>query len=259
MKTNKIFSLLIASLTLVFSACEPIVDTAELSNTTDVAGVELEAIQSGSSGSAGNLIELRMLTPGIIGYWDYNIGTAFSDKAKFIETSTGIKTYSFTGTLGKEFFTKTIDVQIDVLDTALEQDYYSLVSDDTATGKTWVFYAAQPWYMSNPTNYAEQWWDAWTCCLADPNGKMKFDLNGGSNYTYYSDANSAGQLGKFKLSIVNQTLVVSGAPILGGQDGGRLPGNGVFDIISLTDTEMILHTEKTVAGDSGWTWKFVAE
>lgn len=258
MKTNKILGLFMAAVALTFSSCEPIVDTAEITNTTDVDGVELVVTQSGPG---GNLIELSMVTPGITGYWDYNIGRAFTDKVEFIYPIPGTQTFTYTGTLGKEFFTKSIDVQIDVLDNPLPADYTSLVSEDTAGGKTWVF-GDSPWHMSPPDSndgWGTIWWDAWSCCLADAGGKMKFDLDGAANYTYFSDANATGQTGTFALDIPNQTLVVSGAPILGGQDPVRLPGNGVFEIISLTEDELILHTTLTVGGDSGWTWRFVPE
>jgi hypothetical protein len=48
-------------------------------------------------------------------------------------------TFTFIGTLDHNFFSKTIDVQIDKLDTPLDQDWYDLVSTNTTAGKTWVF------------------------------------------------------------------------------------------------------------------------
>jgi hypothetical protein len=257
MKTKTIFKLFMAYAVMLLAACEPIVDEATLSNNiADAESVRLVAVQSGSN---GNLIELKMESSGIIGYWDFNIGRAYTDRVEFIYPIPGTQTFTFTGTLGGEFFTKTIDVQIDELDNPLPQDYTSLVSENTVTGKNWIFFAAQPWHMSNPANPEEQWWDAWTCCLADANGSMNFNLDGAANYTYFSAPGATPQAGSFALDIPNQTLVVSGAPILGGQDGGRLPGDGIFNIVSLTSNEMILHTAQTVAGDSGWTWKFVAQ
>lgn len=61
------------------------------------------------------------------------------------------------GTLGAEFFEKTIDVQIDQLDHTLEQDWYDLVSENTAAGKTWVFDVVPGdgerwWYSRAPWN-----------------------------------------------------------------------------------------------------------
>ena len=258
MKINKIFSLIVVSL-MLFVSCEPIVDSEELKNTTTVDGVELVVLQSSPN---GNGITLQMKTPGVTGYWDFNLGRAYSDEASFVYPIPGLATFSFTGTLGAEFFTKSIDVQIDQLDQPLPNDYYSLVSTDTNAGKTWVFEDETPWYMAPingaPDSYGTIWWDAWSCCLADSNGKMKFDLNGGANYTYYDNGGVA-QEGGFVLDIPNQVLDFVGAPVLGGQDGLRLPADGVFHIISLTEDELILWTPLTVGNDSGWTWQFKPE
>lgn len=71
MKINKITYLIIASLMLVFSACEPIVEEESLVNSTNVDGVQLVATQSTPG---GNEITIDMVTPGITGYWDYNLG-----------------------------------------------------------------------------------------------------------------------------------------------------------------------------------------
>lgn len=259
MKIHKILNLIIVSMLLFTVSCDPIVDSEDLTNTTNVDGVELVALQSTPG---GNGITLQMKTPGVTGWWDFNIGRSYSDEAKFNYPIPGTQTFTFTGTLGAEFFTKTIDVQIDVLDQPLNQDWYDLVSNDTSAGKTWVFEDETPWYMAPingaPDSYSTIWWDAWSCCLADANGKMKFDLDGGANYTYYDNA-GVPQEGSFALDIPNQVLDFVGAPVLGGQDGLRLPGDGVYHIISLTEDELILWTPLTVAGDSGWCWQFKAE
>jgi len=266
MKFNKIISLVMVSFMLVFSACDSIVDEEYLENNTDVAGVELSATQSTPG---GNKITLDLVTPGVNGYWDYNLGKALTDKITIIYPIPGKATFTFTGTLGAEFFSKTIDVQIDQLDNALDQDWYDLVSEDTAGGKTWVFNGGPSpdgrlwWFMSAPDGRDSAWslwWNAaGDCCPpADAAGKMKFDLNGAANYTYYDNAGVA-QEGGFVLDIPNQVLDFVGAPVLGGQDGLRLPGDGVFNIISLTEDELVLWTPLTVGGDSGWTWKFEPE
>lgn len=255
MKVNKLKNILVVLAFTFICACSPIVESDELVNVTDIDGVELRATQSTEG---GNLITLELITPGITGHWDYNLGKAFTDKVQFVYPIPGATTFTFNGTLGAEFFTKTVEVQIDVLDNPLDDDWYSLVSQDTSGGKTWVFADNAPWYMANPGDYSGLWWDAWNCCLADPNGQMKFDLNGGANYSYFSNSGATPETGSFNLDPVNQTLTVSGAPILGGQDGARLPADGVFQIISLTESEMILFTPQTVAGDSGWTWQFKA-
>lgn len=265
MKFNKIISLVIVSFMLIFSACDSIVDEEYLENNTDVAGVELSATQSTPG---GNKITLDLVTPGINGYWDYNLGKALTDKVTFIYPIPGKATFTFTGTLGKEFFSKTIDVQVDQLDNALDQDWYDLVSQDTAAGKTWVFDGGPSpdgrmwWFMSAPDNPDGAWGAWWNaagdCCPpVDAAGKMHFDLNGAANYTYYSDAAGSGTLGGFVLDVANQKLQINNSNILGAEDPRGNP-EGLYDIISLTEDQMVLYVNNN-GGGTGWTWVFKPE
>jgi len=262
MKINKKISLLMSSLALILFACQPDVDELDLKNTTDVAGVELVAT---ASTPGGNEITLQMVTPGITGYWDYNLGKALTDKITFIYPIPGTATFTYTGTLGKEFFTKTVDIQIDQLDHALDQDWYDLVSENTAAGKTWVFDGGPTpdgrlwWFMSDPNNNPwGLWWNAaGDCCPpADAAGKMHFDLDGAANFHYYSSPTASPTAGSFVLDVKNQKLMVSGANILGSMDGG---GNaGVFNIVELTEDKMVLYVPNAAWG-TGWTWVFIPE
>ena len=264
MKLNKILYFFIASLVLSFTACEPIVDELELSNTTTIDGVELIADQSTEG---GNGITLKMNTPGVTGYWDYNIGTALTDRTSFIYPIPGLATFKYTGTLGAEFFEKTVEVQIDQLDQRLDQDWYDLVGEDTAAGKTWV-YATTPgnglfWYMSPPgdaAGYGSVWWNAGDCCCPDASGKIKFDLDGAANYTYDADGDGNGELGSFVLDVTNQKLHVVGQPLMGGAiEGGAGNADGIYEIVSLTEDEMILYIPSSEGFGTGWTWIFKPE
>src|SRR5690606_37777322 len=103
-------------------ACEPEVDEMHLEKNTNVEGVELVATQSTTSGLKGNRITLEMATPGITGHWNYNLGKALTDRTTFVYPIPGTSTFTYVGTLGGEFFTKTVEVQIDTLDHRLDQD-----------------------------------------------------------------------------------------------------------------------------------------
>jgi hypothetical protein len=261
MKINKIIYPIMASLMLVFSACEPIVDEEHLSNSTNVEGVELVATQSTPG---GNEITIDMVSPGISGYWNYNLGKALTNKIKFIYPIPGKATFTYTGTLGSEFFTKTIDVQVDKLDHALDQDWYDLVSTNTATGKTWVFdntgSGSLWWFMSapnNPDGAMGAWWNAGDCCPpSDANGKMHFDLGGAANYTHYETMSATGKKGSFVLDVANQKLIVTGAPMLGYAAGNK---DGVYTIVKLTEDQMILYLNNNEANGTGWTFVFRPE
>lgn len=263
MKINKTIYFLIASILLVFSACEPIVEEEHLSNTTNVDGVKLIATQSTPG---GNEITLQMATPGITGYWEnINTGQLFSDKATFVYPVPGKATFTFKGTLGSEFFTKTIDVQIDKLDHPLDQDFYDLVGTDTTLGKTWVFdkniyppaTEAFFWFMSpggNPDSYMTAWWNAGACCPpSDANGKMHFDLDKASNYTHYETVSATGTKGSFRLNVKNHELTVTGAPMLGSAAGNK---NGLYTIITLTQDKLVLYLNNSETYGTGWTFVF---
>jgi hypothetical protein len=264
MKVNKIISFFSIASVLLFTACDPIVDEQTLSNTTDVAGVELVATQSTPG---GNKITLNMVTPGITGYWNYNLGKALTNEITVVYPIPGTSTFTYKGTLGAEFFEKTIDVQIDQLDNALDQDWYDLVGTNTAAGKTWV-YAATPgngmfWFMSAPDNKDGAWgvwWNAGDCCCPDPNGKIKFDLDGAANYTYYADGTGSGAKGSFVLDVTNQVLQVIDVPLMGGNVGGGA-GNpaGIYQIVSLTENELVLYLPNSEVYGTGWTWVFKPE
>jgi hypothetical protein len=83
---------------------------------------------------------------------------------------------------------------------------------------------------------------------------MKFDLNGGANYTYISSPGAAPVEGSFNLDIPNQTLQINGANILGAEEPRGNP-DALYKIISLTETELILYVDNN-AGGTGWTWIF---
>ncbi len=263
MKNIKIMYLLLASFMLIFSACDPMVDEENLSDTTTVEGVKLVATQSTPG---GNKVTLSMTSPGITGYWDYNLGKALTNEVTVVYPIPGKNTFTYVGTLGSQFFTKTIEVQIDKLDTPLDQDWYDLVSSNTAAGKTWVFYKDNPqvngdgplwWFMSppgNPDGSMGAWWNAGICCgPSDSNGKMHFDLNGAANYNHYETTTSTPTKGSFVLDVANKKLIISKSKMLGSAAGNK---DGVYSIVELTQTKMVLYLSNSETYGTGWTFVF---
>jgi len=262
MKINKIIYLLLALFMLTFSACDPIVDEKHLENSTDVAGVQLVATQSTPG---GNKITLSMNTPGVTGYWDYGLDKALTNEVTFVYPIPGKATFTFVGTLGAEFFTKTIDVQINQLDTPLDQDWYDLVGTNTVAGKTWVFDGEQGsgrfWWFMSPNGSAESamtaWWNAGDCCApSDAKGKMHFDLNGAANYNHYETATATPKKGTFKLDIKNKQLTIFNSTMLGSSAGNK---DGVYTIVSLEPNKMVLYLNNSETYGTGWTFVFVPQ
>ena len=260
MKNIKVLYLILASFMLVFSACEPIVDELNLVDSTNVEGVKLVATQSTPG---GNKITLSMVTPGITGYWNYNLGKALTNEVTVVYPIPGKSTFTYVGTLGSQFFTKTIDVQIDKLDTPLNQDWYDLVSNNTAAGKTWVFNGVKNddklwWFMSapgNPDGAMGAWWNAGgQCCPpSDWDGKMHFDLNGAANYNHYGTKTATPTKGSFVLDVANKKLIIIGSKMLGSAAGNK---DGVYSIVTLTQDKMVLYLSNSETYGTGWTFVF---
>ncbi|PXY41533.1 hypothetical protein DMB65_06145 [Flavobacterium cheongpyeongense] len=259
MKINKIIDLIFVSFLLVFTACDSIVDEQHLTDSTDVAGVELVTTQSTPG---GNKITLKMASPGITGYWDYNLGKALTNEVTVVYPIPGKSTFTYVGSLGSKFFTKTIDVQIDQLDTPLDQDWYDLVSNNTSAGKTWVFDGSVGsgrfwWFMSppgSPDGAMTAWWNAGDCCPpSDATGKMHFDLNGAANFTHYATPTATAEKGSFVLDPANKKLIITGSKMLGYAAGNA---DGVYTIVTLTPDKMVLYLSNNEANGTGWTFVF---
>lgn len=262
MKKIKYFiSLFFASVLLFFTACNPIEDDASLVNTISADEVILTAT---SSTPGGNEITLKMESPGVNGTWNYNTGVALSNEVTFVYPIFGKSTFTFTGTLGAEFFEKTIDFTVEKIDHAVPVEW-SLLAGNTIDGKTWVFNGEAGdgglwWYMVapfNPAGWQGVWWNAGgTCCPpVDISGKMHFDLNGAANYSYYADLGASPQKAGFSLDVVNNSLTITnGGDILGSEEPRGNP-DSKYTIISLTEDELILYTE-TNPGGTGWVWIF---
>lgn len=270
MKLNKIFRLFGFASFLALTACEPIEERDELSNSFNPDDIELEVVQATPG---GNKLSIQMNTEGVTGYWDYIIDKKFTDRVEVVFPFTGTHEFTFHVTTpymtedgvpeSRVFVEKSVNVEITQLDEELPQAYYYLVGENLE-GKIWVFDGGPApdgglwWYMSDPTNYAAVWWNAaGDCCPpADAAGRMKFDLDGGANYTYWSGPDAEPVTGsKFVFNADYSKLTIEGpANILGSMDGGG--NNKVFDIIELSADKMILHVPNA-AWNTGWTWIFV--
>ena len=267
MKINKIKIVFAVSLMLIFIACEPIVDEEALVNNTTVDNVELVALQSTTG---GNQITLKMNTPGITGHWDYFFGKGLTDRITFNFPLTGTYNFKYKGTLGAEFFVKTVSVTIDVLDHPVAPEWGALLGDDPFAGKNWIYNTDEWawWYMAapgDPNGWAGVWWDANSCCApGDAGGKMHFyfDPEDGIKYDYYADPNGTPVNANYVLKPADGDFgsikIIEGENILGGYNE-RGKSSGEYTIISLVDDEFILYADVTDAGDSGWTYVFKPE
>jgi hypothetical protein len=261
MKNSKILYLLLASFMLFFSACDPIVEEDHLGNNVKIGDVELKATQTTTG---GNEIVLEFLTPGISGHWDYMIGKALTNRYTVTFPVKGTFNFKYKGTLGAEFFEKTVPVTINVLDHPVAPEWTALLGTNAVAGKTWVFDKGGSgnlwWFMSpggNPEGAMTVWWNAGDCCGPDDsNGKMHFDLNGATNYNHYESKTAAPTKGSFVLDLPNKTLTIVDAKMLGSAAGNK---NGVYSIVSLTNDKMVLYLSNSETYNTGWTFIFKPE
>lgn len=104
-------------------------------------------------------------------------------------------------------------------------------------------------------------WGQIVAITPDVDGEMVFDLEGGLNYTYHHVAGDAGVKGSFILDAKNRKLTVKDPYILDYNIDGTYPeisATGVYNIVYLTDDEMILWQQLdplSVFG-TGWGWSF---
>jgi hypothetical protein len=262
------------------NACDPIEDREVLKNSYDPDNIELEVVQS--SGGTGNGLTLKMNTPGVYGYWDNKLGRTFSDEVTFISPFMGNVTFTYyvaTPLISggdpsdREYISKSIDVNVQVVDNEVPEAYYLLVGDELES-KSWVFDRGNTnwWYMSSggnePPNPMAVWWNASECCApGDQAGKMVFDLNGAANYTYFTDAdNESGTSGTFsfnsdftKLTIGGGINILGAEGTVGVNDCAKSLGTfGEYQIVELTADRLVLYVPKAGC-TSGWTWIFVPE
>lgn len=269
----RVWSVVAAVMALGFmTACDPVEDRLELVNTFNPDKVVLESEQT--SGGTGNGITLRMVTPGVYGYWDFKLGKKYTDRVNFNFPYTGKVTFTYHITsfyidgalkdVSREEITKDIEVEIGQLDQPIDAAYYALVGKDLKS-KTWVFNKDREdekwWFMSpgnNPKTYMDCWWNAGASGAgpADQDGKMVFDLQGGANYTYYPSADAEPvKGGSFAFNPDYTKLQINGEKkILGNTDDRGNPA-GEYIICSLTDDELILYVPNNKGG-TGWTWIF---
>jgi len=275
MNSRNIIVVLSMAFLLMISACEPVEVRDMLSNPVNSAD---DIILSVEQEAGSNSFTLQMNTPGVTGYWDYIVGTKYSDRVDVVFPVTGEFTFNFhmttpfmpNGDPGeREYITNSIVVKVDKLDVPLADEYYALAGT-TAEGKTWVF-DGEPfdgkawWYMVADYNHAELWWNAaGECCppadinfVQDAAATMNFNLLG--EYTYELNGEKSEGV-KWVFSEDLKSLTISDPTAIPGYQNEwgepRANPKGTYEIIELTEDKLVLFTSTTIQGGSGWKWVF---
>lgn len=272
MKLIKNIVLAIGGLAVI--ACDPISEDIKLSNSFNLEDVELKVIQSQAG---GNNLTLQMNTPGVCGYWDYIVDKKFTNEVNVIFPFTGTHVFTYKITTpymdpngdveSAKFVSKTIEVNITEMTDSLPQPYYYLVGSKLE-GKSWVFYKNNPWNasggpvwwaMADPANWQTIWWNAGGTGVppSDPDAVMTFNLNGGANYLYQKDSESAQVDGtSFKFNADYSKLTVFGNANIPGQSDPADIDVIEYEIKKLTADELILFVPNLPSRGTGWVWTF---
>lgn len=264
---------ILAAVILFLGACTPSEFRYELENSFSKDDIQLESYQA-TDGS--NAITLRVLTKGVMGEWNYGIGTSKSNEVSFIVPTTGTVKATFTvynqyinGDLSdiERGISKSIDVVVTKIDNSPGESYDFLVGKDLES-KTWVF-AGVPkdggkwFYKSNPKDYSQVWWNMGGTTAGKPldhAGEMTFDLSTGTNKLIYKSGATVKE-GTWSFNSDFSSLSTSGeATILGAYAQNEAQPITTFSIAKLTEDELILHCSMLPSSPKdGWTWVFKAK
>jgi hypothetical protein len=274
----------LACAVFLFTACKTIEDRDEMGAllTNDQIDIDVYATTTG-----GNQIVLINNTSGVAGTWDYVIDKSTRKQDTVLLPFLGTSTIFFTATTAGGLVEVTKDVTISQIDHPTDTTWDNLAGS-TSEGKTWV------WATDHPDGYAygnggylgstlPAWWkvdaatlDGWGVL----NDEMTFDLNNAANFTLVtgntaSDGPTAGThkgTFSFDMSVTKLLdgstttlwsigqLTLTGATISRGYQPNTTDHELIyeFDILKLTDDELILACSEpdVSAWGTAWFWVF---
>ncbi|NME70063.1 PKD domain-containing protein [Flammeovirga aprica] len=152
-------------------------------------------------------------------------------------------------------------------------EYIALCGKEGEGGKYWVWDQDAPGgnvsYMTADYNWEEFWWNPYAgdagATLSDLLNEIKFDLEGGFNFTRFESKGVELEKGSFSLNIDEMTIQINNASIPNQYDGNldeNVAATGKYHIKVISDYELLLWQDQGPNGggsnDYGWAWKFKA-
>ncbi len=130
-------------------------------------------------------------------------------------------------------------------------------------GKTWVYDKGNVdgyFYMTANYDWEEFWWQPADDgdIPAGINSELKFDLDGGYNYTLSENANTPGEKKSFVLNADDMTITFVNSNLPDADDENLNPdraAKNVYQIKMLTDGELLLWQDQQ-NDDYAWAWRF---
>jgi hypothetical protein len=290
----KNINFIILAALILFSACDPIEIRKELGpgiTASDII-VNVSGVTPGS-----NKVIIENKTPGVAGTWDLGIldSKSFKQIDTVQLPYLGVNTFTFTAISDAGVAEVKVDYNVTVMDFPTEPRQ-TLFAGSTSTGKTWVWAfdnpkvkGKGPWgtgaYLIDKAPTSEGFSTGMSVFEGSQDDEMIFDLNNNSaNFTLITHnigtkgLASGTYVGNFKIdfrvthqkvsSVDSNTLWSVGDLKLSGASKptiscGYSPNENnkkiyTFDIISITENELILaYPEKNaIAGGIAWYWVF---
>lgn len=270
---KKITYILAVIVAVVMYACEPQKDVAP-----DVGPAPTGSFSIDNS-DPNNVILTADATDAFLYTWDLGNGAkAEGEQVKAYYPFKGDYkiTCTISGKGGALVSEKTLSVS--VTDPAIAQKPGFKELTDGGAGKTWVYAvpadpttADDPGYCYMTANYdwEEFWWNPYNTDEAtetpDFNAKMKFDLDGGYNYTFIA-TDGTETAGTFLLNMDDMTIQFNDAPIPDQNEENCDPdvtASGIYEVKILEDGHLYLWQDQSLLNpddfDYGWAWEFKPE
>ena len=265
MKNIKYISILLVL--ALFSACSPSIDVRDLPSSLPKAEAKVDV--SDPNQPIFSVNDETVFTAN----WDFGSGILLQGKeVKGFFPIKGDYPYTLTAIngAGHSVSQGSINIPSTNLD-LLPPEFLKLVGSDPEAGKAWVYVDATNndigyCYMTANYDWDEAWWNPYTIDNGASPGalnEIKFDLDGGFNFTRYETAGGTAENGSFVFNAEQMTLKIVGAHIPDYNEENCDPdvtATGIYHIKVLSDTELLLWQDQSSINpdsfDYGWAWKF---
>jgi len=268
MKNLKYISILLVVAFL--SSCSPSIDVRDMASSLPKAEAKIDASDPNQPILSVN--DESVFTAN----WDFGNGILLQGKeVQGFFPIKGDYNYTLTAINSAGHTVSTGSINVPTTNLALlPPEFLKLVGSDPEKGKTWVYVDATNddigyCYMTANYDWEEAWWNPYTIedgASPDVLNEMKFDLNGGFNFTRYETAGGTEEKGNFVFDAAHMTLSIVGSHIPDWNEENCDPdvtSSGVYYVKILDEDTLLLWQDQSSVNpddfDYGWAWKFKAK
>lgn len=248
---KNLHSLFLLSLSLLlFTGCDPVTGGEELSTDFQRSNLKFSVTQKQGY---DNTVYLSSETPGVIAYWDYEVGTSNQLQDTVLIPFAGNYTVTYTVYPGGVPVSDSLEITVSENDPIyFDEPEWNFLTNGIA-GKTWVLNMERPvgWYgvdygkggpgdwVWHPSYEGNEW------VMENKDwGKMTFDLDGDMNYSrtmYDKNGDPVTCKGTFSMNLETGFIQLTGCDLLyGGNYYNQVSNWRNIKILKLTDETLIL-------------------